>query len=580
MKTSPVNPIIFILFILALMFASLNTAPAQASWLIDLPRYQNGVHAELSCRDCHQDITVRELHPDPRNFDGHQYAGPDVYATCLSCHDQVAADLEQGMHGFHTVDDPSDYHNCADCHHPHYEVGAAGPVDTLPPDHDCLACHQTPNYAWPAEHARVQALCFHCHGDTVHPAQELTAQTSALVAESDFMITAHADLACLMCHHQAAEANHAVQQTADCRQCHTPHAEKVAHDPHLIVSCEACHLPDVTPIRSADGRIVWERPDSTGGFSTIHDLVRSRDAAHCLQCHTPGNTVGASAMLLPPKSMLCMPCHAATFSLGDRVSQASLAVFGIGILMIFSYLLSATLPQQPHAGTLGKLGYLMMAGLGAVFSPRIVIIMKAFFWDVLLQRRLYRRSPKRWLIHSLIFLPFVIRLTWGLVGLLASLWSPEWPLTWVLLDKNHPATALIHDLTGLAILIGVTWAFIRHYRPTGPTPPADLSRPDLIALVLIGALTVAGFIVEGARIAMTGWPPQAEWAFIGYALSTIFAPFEVTGIYGYLWYLHAILGGAFIAYLPFSRLLHIILAPITLAMLAVDQEQHDRPLYG
>jgi len=36
--------------------------------------------------------------------------------------------------------------------------------------------------------------------------------------------------------------------------------------------------------------------------------------------------------------------------------------------------------------------------------------------------------------------------------------------------------------------------------------------------------------------------------------------------YGYVWYGHAVLTAAFIAYLPFSRLIHVILAPVVLVL--------------
>jgi nitrate reductase gamma subunit len=49
------------------------------------------------------------------------------------------------------------------------------------------------------------------------------------------------------------------------------------------------------------------------------------------------------------------------------------------------------------------------------------------------------------------------------------------------------------------------------------------------------------------------------------------AGFELTGIYGYVWYLHAILTGAFLVYLPFSRMFHMIMAPVGLAMNAADK---------
>jgi len=78
---------------------------------------------------------------------------------------------------------------------------------------------------------------------------------------------------------------------------------------------------------------------------------------------------------------------------------------------------------------------------------------------------------------------------------------------------------------------------------------------------------VIGFLLEGMRIAMTGAPEGSAYAFLGYGISRIFADWSstITGVYGYVWYAHAVLTGGFIAYLPFSRLLHIIIAPWVLA---------------
>jgi nitrate reductase gamma subunit len=39
---------------------------------------------------------------------------------------------------------------------------------------------------------------------------------------------------------------------------------------------------------------------------------------------------------------------------------------------------------------------------------------------------------------------------------------------------------------------------------------------------------------------------------------------EITNIYGYVWYVHAILTGVFIALIPFTRMIHIITAPVVL----------------
>jgi nitrate reductase gamma subunit len=86
-------------------------------------------------------------------------------------------------------------------------------------------------------------------------------------------------------------------------------------------------------------------------------------------------------------------------------------------------------------------------------------------------------------------------------------------------------------------------------------------------------LMVSGFILEGMRMSMTGSPVGASYAFVGDAIGRLLAGVELTGIYGYLWYLHAMLTGAFLIYLPFSRMLHMISAPVVLAMNAASDHR-------
>ena len=100
-------------------------------------------------------------------------------------------------------------------------------------------------------------------------------------------------------------------------------------------------------------------------------------------------------------------------------------------------------------------------------------------------------------------------------------------------------------------------------------------RQDLLALGLIAAIVVVGFILEGMRIAMTGFPEGSSYAFKGYCdWSVVFQRgFALQAFTAYVWYVHAVLTGAFIAYLPFSRLLHIIVSPLVLMGNAVSRKE-------
>jgi nitrate reductase gamma subunit len=135
-----------------------------------------------------------------------------------------------------------------------------------------------------------------------------------------------------------------------------------------------------------------------------------------------------------------------------------------------------------------------------------------------------------------------------------------------MLDKNDPITAFLFDFTGLIMIIGIFSALIRgiSYRHN---QPSGLPKQDRVALFLIGVIVIVGFILEGMRIAMTGWPEGADYGVVGYGVSLLFSGCSgMTELYGYVWYTHAVMTGIFIAYLPFSRLIHIIFAPIVMGV--------------
>lgn len=158
------------------------------------------------------------------------------------------------------------------------------------------------------------------------------------------------------------------------------------------------------------------------------------------------------------------------------------------------------------------------------------------------------------------------------MALLASLWRPEWPITWIMLDKNHPLTAFLFDFSGVIVIVGIVGMIIRRLQKRADQKLTGLPAADWAAYALLGGIMIGGFLLEGMRMAMTGSPGGAPYAFVGDAISRMLTDFELTDIYGYLWYLHAILTGAFVVYFPFSRMLHMIMAPVSLAMNAAAQK--------
>jgi len=141
-----------------------------------------------------------------------------------------------------------------------------------------------------------------------------------------------------------------------------------------------------------------------------------------------------------------------------------------------------------------------------------------------------------------------------------------------MVNKNHPLTAFVFDFTGFVVVAGVIGMIVRRIKERTNQNIKDQPPSDWLAYSLLGGIMLVGFVLEGMRMAMTGSPASASWAFVGDLISRFVTGFDLIHLYGYVWYLHAILTGAFVAYLPFSRMLHMIMAPVVMAINAGRQK--------
>ena len=122
---------------------------------------------------------------------------------------------------------------------------------------------------------------------------------------------------------------------------------------------------------------------------------------------------------------------------------------------------------------------------------------------------------------------------------------------------------LLSDIFGLLVLIGIVMALYRRYviKPER----LDSAMDDLLSLLLIFVIVASGLKMEGLRIAalnIAGTPDQwAAWSPIGLAFSYLFGGFSLAFLklfHKVTWILHMLAAFGFIAYLPYSKLSHIV----------------------
>jgi nitrate reductase gamma subunit len=571
----------------ALTFMFISTT-AWATWLIDAERFHVSVHGQLSCHDCHDDISEKSPHPVPANVNKrlNDFFDPE---TCFACHDDVFDEIDEGIHAGKEATHWQRFENCIECHNPHDQLSSTGNLTAkdlnatteqkcslchtyqpeLPAfsdkDQACLQCHQAFKGDNPKNADKAAKICLHCHRAD-RSSQDMSFESHPLIDLTQYANTPHKDVSCMACHPQSMAFGHGDQIVGDCGQCHFPHDEKVAHDAHINVACEACHLNPIVPTRNPDnGRVEWRKITGADRISNIHQMQKPEKEASCRNCHKKDNTIGAAAMVLPAKSVICMLCHAATLSVGDTITSLSLFLFLFGFVAVGSVWFSAGNQIQ---GAWNKLLQTIRAILCTVFSSRIFLIVKVLILDGLFQRRLFIISKERWLLHAFVFYPFIFRFVWGMLALGASLWFPGWSGITVLLNKNNPVTACLFDLSGFMVILGVIGMIGRRLLDSTRRAKIKLPASDWLAYALLGGIMIVGFVLEGMRMAMTGSPGGAAYAFIGDAISRLLYTSNLTGIYGYVWYLHAGLTGAFVAYLPFSQLFHMIMAPVSVTIKA------------
>ncbi|OKY78431.1 MAG: CoB--CoM heterodisulfide reductase subunit E [Candidatus Methanohalarchaeum thermophilum] len=170
---------------------------------------------------------------------------------------------------------------------------------------------------------------------------------------------------------------------------------------------------------------------------------------------------------------------------------------------------------------------------------------KKFVMNGLLELREFKQSKFRWFMHMSIFWGFIM-----LFGLSFFMFIAEFTVSheMYLTIRDSIHVAAFGDFFGFLLLAGIILAiFNRIYnKQTNRTSSAY----DWTGLILLLVITVTGFIAEWARPAYFGFGASQELALFHSAISLIF-----------------------IAIIPYTKLIHLIAAPITQLTYSFEEEE-------
>ncbi len=186
-----------------------------------------------------------------------------------------------------------------------------------------------------------------------------------------------------------------------------------------------------------------------------------------------------------------------------------------------------------------------------------------FLRGAFLQPQIREYGTYPWIMHLFIFYGFIgLFLLTSFEFLIARLFSKGSGIhNFFTFGFGSHLIAFWGDLFGLILFIGVIMAIIRRYI----IKPDNLHtiEEDSIAIWLLFILTITGFLCEAIRLSAD---PLSKDVFSSFVVAWSVPLFKGLG-FGkkslvFMFYLHSLVGFAFIAYIPFGKFRHIFATPM------------------
>ncbi|MDP2646625.1 MAG: respiratory nitrate reductase subunit gamma, partial [Desulfobacterales bacterium] len=211
------------------------------------------------------------------------------------------------------------------------------------------------------------------------------------------------------------------------------------------------------------------------------------------------------------------------------LAAIALGVFGVGLYVRIA-------PWKKNLGA-----------LRSGFHPSGI---KALFTDGLLGKKIWAGDVPAGLMHFLIFAGFLLLFLGTLI-----LSADHYLKLKFLQGAVYLWYSACLEVAGVMLLAGLVWAAVRRYLQR--VPRLENRPEDALVLFWLGLAAFSGFLIEALRLAAMQ-PDWRQWSFIGDLVSRWFDPDQARPLYPYFWWLHAFLSLGLVAYIPFSKLFHVL----------------------
>jgi len=219
-----------------------------------------------------------------------------------------------------------------------------------------------------------------------------------------------------------------------------------------------------------------------------------------------------------------------------------LAVFGIGLIYKISRWFRFSIDIQTRnisTSTSPRIRTTLKGMFAIIFSPKFSILTRVFLKDVLLQIRILNEDRLRWLMHMLIFTGFMfLFFTHALDKIIVT----------SLFDKYYLKLNPFLLVSGLMVISGIAISIYRRF--ILKVPRLKTNAMDYYALIILAIIILSGIAIEMTKLTSYNH-------------------------YQKIWYIHILASFFGLAYLPFSKMLHVFTTPASLLANAVMDKNSD-----